>query len=102
MDDINIDQGLKQHLTTIGSKESLCTINVMQAQIFAIKKHSEEFQKKPSEESQNITLIDVGIRGDGKIEMIDGQVYFSAMKFLSTTYNNQGINFNLLIVLYIN
>lgn len=49
-----------------------------------------------------MSLIDVGIRGDGKMEMIDGQVYFSAMKFSSTTYNNEGMNFNLLIVLYIN
>jgi hypothetical protein len=49
-----------------------------------------------------MTLIDVGIRGESKMEMIDGQVYFSAIKFSSTTYNNEGINFNLLIVLYIN
>jgi hypothetical protein len=33
--------------------------------------------------------------------MVDGQAYFSAMKFSSTTYNNEGVNFNLLIVLYI-
>lgn len=49
-----------------------------------------------------MTLIDVGIRGESKMEMIDGQVYFSAIKFSSTTYNNEGVNFNLLIVLYIN
>ena len=48
------------------------------------------------------TLVDVGIRGESKMEMIDGQVYFSAIKFSSTTYNNEGVNFNLLIVLYIN
>ena len=45
--------------------------------------------------------MDVGIRGESKMEMVDGQVYFSAIKFSSTTYNNEGINFNLLIVLYI-
>lgn len=33
--------------------------------------------------------------------MVDGQVYFSAMKFSSTTYNNEGQNFHLLIVVYI-
>lgn len=49
-----------------------------------------------------MTLIDVGIRGESKMEMIDGQVYFNAIKFSSTTYNNEGINFSLLIVLYIN
>jgi hypothetical protein len=46
-------------------------------------------------------LLDVGIRGDSKLQMIDGQVYFSAMKFSSTTYNNEGQNFHLLIVIYI-
>lgn len=35
------------------------------------------------------------------MEMVDGQVYFSAMKFSSTTYNNEGQNFHLLIVIYI-
>ena len=49
-----------------------------------------------------MSLIDVGIRGESKIEMVEGQVYFSAMKFSSTTYNNEGMNFNLLVVLYIN
>jgi hypothetical protein len=33
--------------------------------------------------------------------MVDGQVYFSAMKFSSTSYNNEGQNFYLLIVIYI-
>ena len=68
----------------------------MQAQIFAVKKNSEH------DKGDRMTLIDVGIRGESKMEMIDGQVYFSAIKFSSTTYNNEGINFNLLIVLYIN
>ena len=60
--------------------------------------------KKNSENDkiERTTLIDVGIRGESKMEMIDGQVYFSAIKFSSTTYNNEGVNFNLLIVLYIN
>lgn len=49
-----------------------------------------------------MTLVDVGIRGESKMEMIDCHIYFSAIKFLSTTYNNEGINFNLLVVLYIN
>lgn len=48
-----------------------------------------------------MVLLDVGIRGDSKMQMIDGQVYFSAMKFSSTTYNNEGQNFHLLIVIYI-
>ena len=33
--------------------------------------------------------------------MIDGHVYFSAMKFSSTTYNNEGHNFHLLVVISI-
>jgi len=63
--------------------------------MFAVKRNSDD-------KNDRLILTDVGIRGDGKMEMIDGQVYFSAMKFSSTTYNNEGMNFNLLIVLYIN
>ncbi len=54
-----------------------------------------------NERSEKIVLLDVGIRGESKMQMIDGQVYFSAMKFSSTTYNNEGQNFHLLIVIYI-
>ena len=54
-----------------------------------------------TEKIDRMTLIDVGIRGESKMEMIDGQVYFSAIKFSSTTYNNEGVNFNLLIALTI-
>lgn len=50
--------------------------------MFAVKKNCD------NDRSDHMSLIDVGIRGDGKMEMIDGQVYFSAMKFSSTTYNN--------------
>jgi hypothetical protein len=67
----------------------------MKAQMFAVKRNSDD-------KNDRLILTDVGIRGDSKMEMIDGQVYFSAMKFSSTTYNNEGMNFNLLIVLYIN
>lgn len=63
--------------------------------MFAVKRNSDD-------KNDRLILTDVGIRGDSKMEMIDGQVYFSAMKFSSTTYNNEGMNFNLLIVLYIN
>jgi hypothetical protein len=68
---------------------------LLKAQMFAVKRNSDD-------KNDRLILTDVGIRGDSKMEMIDGQVYFSAMKFSSTTYNNEGMNFNLLIVLYIN
>ena len=55
--------------------------------MFAVKKNCD------NDRTDHMSLIDVGIRGDGKMEMIDGQVYFSAMKFSSTTYNNEGMNF---------
>ena len=54
----------------------------IQAQIFAVKKNGD------NDRSDKLVLQDVGIRGESKMEMIDGQVYFSAMKFSSTTYNN--------------
>lgn len=65
------------------------------AQIFAVKKNGD------NDRPEKTVLLDVGIRGDSKMQMIDGQVYFSAMKFSSTTYNNEGQNFHLLIVIYI-
>lgn len=49
--------------------------------MFAVKRNSDD-------KNDRLILTDVGIRGDSKMEMIDGQVYFSAMKFSSTTYNN--------------
>lgn len=52
------------------------------AQIFAVKKNGD------NDRSEKVVLLDVGIRGESKMQMIDGQVYFSAMKFSSTTYNN--------------
>ena len=92
----NSDQRREYRWFSVGSSQPLRSYYLTQAQIFAVKKNAE------SDKMDRTTLVDVGIRGESKMEMIDGQVYFSAIKFSSTTYNNEGVNFNLLIVLYIN
>jgi hypothetical protein len=45
--------------------------------------------------------VDVGIRGVGKVEMVNGQAFFSAIKFYSTSYNNEGVKFHLVLCIYI-
>jgi hypothetical protein len=66
------------------------------AHIFAVK-----IVIDPQEKSENIHLEDVGLRGISKIDMVDSQAYFSTLKFESTSYNNDGVKFHLLLVLYI-
>jgi len=34
-------------------------------------------------------LVDIGLRGVTKIELLDGHAFFSAIKFASTSYNNE-------------
>eukprot|EP01017_Pseudomicrothorax_dubius_P038054 TRINITY_DN5649_c0_g1_i2.p1 TRINITY_DN5649_c0_g1~~TRINITY_DN5649_c0_g1_i2.p1 ORF type:complete len:292 (+),score=59.27 TRINITY_DN5649_c0_g1_i2:68-943(+) len=46
-------------------------------------------------------LHDVGLRGETKQEIQNGYVYFSGIKFASTSYNNEGMKFHLVITVYI-
>lgn len=46
-------------------------------------------------------LVDVGLKGVNKQEIKNGNAFFNALKFNSTSYNNEGDCFFLLIVLYI-
>lgn len=41
------------------------------------------------------------MKGISKIDIVDSQAYFSTLKFESTSYNNDGVKFHLLLVLYI-
>jgi hypothetical protein len=45
--------------------------------------------------------VDVGLRGVNRIELLDGHAFFSAIKFASTSYNNEGVKFHLVLSLYI-
>lgn len=38
---------------------------------------------------ENFHLVDIGLRGITKIELLDGHAFFSAIKFASTSYNNE-------------
>lgn len=37
-------------------------------------------------------LVDVGLYGDSKVPVVEGQAYFTSMRFLSTTSMNEGTN----------
>jgi hypothetical protein len=50
---------------------------------------------------EQYTLKDVGLLGNTTIEIIDGNAFFVGLKFQSTSYNNEGSKFKLLIVIYI-
>ena len=41
----------------------------------------------------------MGIRGKNKIDLREGCGLFSGIRFLSTSYNNEGVKFYLLIVI---
>ncbi len=62
------------------------------------------------DENDYLNLVEVGLKGINRIELIDGHAFFSALKFASTSYNNevisictlfQGVKFHLAICLYI-
>lgn len=43
----------------------------------------------------------MGIRGKSVLEMVNGQAIFNAIKFYSTSYNNDGVKFHLVLCIYI-
>ncbi|EGR29156.1 zinc finger transcription factor sma, putative [Ichthyophthirius multifiliis] len=63
------------------------------AHIFAVK--------AVIDQADNFHLVDVGMRGITKHELINGQSFFQAIKFLSTSYNNEGVKFHLVLCIYI-
>lgn len=47
-------------------------------------------------------MEDIGIKGENQIKLNDGCGYFNGLKFSSTSYNNEGVKFHLLIVVFNN
>lgn len=44
--------------------------------------------------NNKLCLVDVGLRGTNKMELVDGKAVFQTLKFASTSYNNEvGIDF---------
>ncbi len=43
------------------------------------------------DENDYLNLVEVGLKGINRIELIDGHAFFSALKFASTSYNNEVI-----------
>ncbi|CAD8100836.1 unnamed protein product [Paramecium sonneborni] len=74
------------------TQELLLSPKNLFAQLYAVKK---------VQDGSRVILQDVGLRGTSKLELIDGQAYFSALRFASTSYNNEGVKFHLLMSVYI-
>eukprot|EP01017_Pseudomicrothorax_dubius_P049828 TRINITY_DN9325_c0_g1_i4.p1 TRINITY_DN9325_c0_g1~~TRINITY_DN9325_c0_g1_i4.p1 ORF type:complete len:315 (-),score=32.05 TRINITY_DN9325_c0_g1_i4:48-992(-) len=64
----------------------------LQAQIYAVKTVGES----PDE----MYLSSVGIRGESVVEMKEHEVSLPLLKFATTSYNNDGSHFRLVVVLY--
>ncbi|EGR31832.1 hypothetical protein IMG5_101460 [Ichthyophthirius multifiliis] len=69
--------------------ESLNVPKNVYAFIFAVTAETKDLS--------NFHLIDIGLLGQTKILLEDGLATFSALKFSSTSYNNQGSKFNLVL-----
>ena len=68
--------------------------NFINFKFIKIKKKAQIFAVKAVlDQSDNFHLVDVGLRGVSKIELIDGYALFSALKFASTSYNNEVLKF---------
>lgn len=46
-------------------------------------------------------LADVGIRGVTRMLIVDGYAFFTAVKFSTTSYNNEGVKFHLVLSIYV-
>ena len=46
-------------------------------------------------------MIDVGLKGENKQKLKNGSAFFNSLKFNSTSYNNEGDYFFLVIMIYI-
>jgi len=53
------------------------------------------------DQNNKLYLADVGLKGSNKLELIDGKAVFQTLKFASTSYNNEGVKFHLLVCLYL-
>jgi len=70
----------------------LCPKDIF-VQIFAVKASLDENKK--------VLLTDVGLKGTTKMELLDGKGIFQTLKFASTSYNNEGVKFHLVMCLYL-
>ncbi|KAL4442179.1 hypothetical protein ABPG74_009197 [Tetrahymena malaccensis] len=63
------------------------------AQIYAVKANTKEISK--------FHIIDVGLKGTDRLPLENGTVTFQALKFTSTSYNNEGSKFNLVVAIIV-
>ena len=49
--------------------------------------------------NSKLCLVDVGLRGTNKMELVDGKAVFQTLKFASTSYNNEVSNCYIIILI---
>ncbi|KRX08142.1 hypothetical protein PPERSA_01687 [Pseudocohnilembus persalinus] len=57
--------------------------------------------KAATREISNFHLIDIGLKGNDKLSLETGNLTFQALKFTSTSYNNDGTKFNLVVAIIV-
>jgi len=54
-----------------------------------------------SNKAEQFKLFDIGFKGGSVQDLSEGQTVFSGLKFNSTSYNNDGVKFHLVVLVYI-
>lgn len=57
--------------------------------------------KASTKEISKFHIIDIGLKGTDRLQLDKGTVTFSAIKFTSTSYNNEGSKFNLVVAIIV-
>lgn len=52
------------------------------------------------QETETFYLVDIGIKGENKIYLKNNVASFNNLKFASTSYNNEGLKFHLVVALF--
>ncbi|KAL4482815.1 hypothetical protein ABPG72_022375 [Tetrahymena utriculariae] len=84
---------LKLEIIDPESKEVFSPPKNTYAQIYAVKANTKEISK--------FHIIDVGLKGTDRLPLENGTVTFQALKFTSTSYNNEGSKFNLVVAIIV-
>lgn len=57
--------------------------------------------KPATKDITNFHLVDIGLKGTSRMSIESGIATFSHIKFASTSYNNDGTKFNLVVAILI-
>ena len=76
------------------TKKQLKLPNFLRTKIYAVKTFINHC-------TNQLQLIDVGLRGVSDHLISQGRAFFNGIKFASTSYNNEGVKFYLIVIIYI-